>query len=78
MKHIFLYVSANKKFVLLYFKQLQLKLRKGPVEKSSSLKIKLKFLSLYCMRSLLLLLDLCLEGIKNSRKTKRLKKKLCK
>ena len=40
---IFLYINTNKKFVLLYLKQLQLQLRKGPVEKSSSLKISLQF-----------------------------------
>ena len=38
----FLYVFANKKVVLLYFKQLQLRLRKVPVKKSSSLKINLQ------------------------------------
>ena len=40
---IFLYINANKKFVLLYFKQLQLQLRKVSVKKSFSLKINLQF-----------------------------------
>ena len=47
MKYIiFLYINANKKFVLLYFKQLQLQLRKVSVKKSFSLKINLRTLNL--------------------------------